>query len=160
MCLYPEVQITRNVETEELLEATTSSHEKSARHPDLDEAAVLYEKVMQGSMSADQVCQSDVITKIGDALQRKTKFLKSSKTVTVWLQYMHMVDILRKYIRAECILATGNCISKLLQKCSLTWPHVDTTTTQNLHGYVCSECLISTISIQMCINIFEKVSMW
>ena len=65
----------RNVETEELLEAITSSHEKSARHPDLDEAAVLYEKVMQGSMSADQVCQSGVITRIGDALQRETKFL-------------------------------------------------------------------------------------
>ena len=65
----------RNVETEELLEATTSSHEKSARHPDLDEAAVLYERVMQGSMSADQVCQSGVITRIGDALQRETKFL-------------------------------------------------------------------------------------
>ena len=64
---YPEVQMTKNVETEELLEATTSSHEKSARHPDLDEAVVLYEKVMQSSMSADQVCQSGVITRIGDA---------------------------------------------------------------------------------------------
>ena len=152
--------MTRNVETEELLEATTSSHKKSARHPDLDEAAVLYEKVMQGSMSADQVCQSGVITRIGDALQRETIFLKSSKTATLWLQYMHMVDILRKYFQAEFILATGNCISKLLQKCSLTWPHVHTTSTQNLHGYICSECLISTMSIQMCINIFEKVSMW
>ena len=40
---YPE---SRKVETEELLEATTSSHEKSDRHPDLDEAAVLYEKEM------------------------------------------------------------------------------------------------------------------
>ena len=159
MCLYPKVQITRNVETEELLEATTSSHEKSARHPDLDEAAVLYEKVMQGSMSADQVCQSDVITK-SVMLFRETKFLRSSKIITLWLQYMHMVDILLKYIGAECILATGNCISKLLQKCSLTWPHVDTTTTQNLRGYVCSECLISTISVQMCINIFEKIFMW
>ena len=146
------------METEELLEATTSSHEKSARHPDLDKAAVLYEKVMQGSMSADQVCQSGVITRICDALQRETKLLKSSKTATLWLQYKHMVDILRKYIQAECIPATGNCISKLLQKCSLTWPHVDTTTTQNLHGYICSECLISTKSIQMCINIFLRRS--
>ena len=75
----------RNVETEEFLEATTSSHEKSARHPDLDEAAVLYEKVMQGSMSADQVCQSGVITRIGDALQRETKSLKSYRTATLWL---------------------------------------------------------------------------
>ncbi|XP_062500813.1 uncharacterized protein LOC134178048 [Corticium candelabrum] len=114
----------RNVEIEEFLEATTSSREKSARHPDLDEAAVLYEKVMQGSMSADQVCQSGVITRIGDVLQRETKSLKSYRTATLWLQYMDMVDILRMYIR-ESILATGNCISKLFQKCSLTWPNVD-----------------------------------
>ena len=60
---------------------------------------------MQGSMSADQVCQSGVITRIGDALQRETKSLKSSRTATLWLQYMDMVDILRKYIRAE---HTGN----------------------------------------------------
>ena len=96
---------TGNVETEEILEATTSSHEKSARHPDLDEAAVLYEKVMQGLMSADQVCQSGVLTRIGDAVQRETESMKSSRTATLWLQYIDMVDILRKYIRAE---RTGN----------------------------------------------------
>ena len=93
------------METEEILEATTLSHEKSARHPDLDEAAVLYEKVMQGLMSADQVCQSGVLTRIGDALQRETESMKSSRTATLWLQYIDMVDILRKYIRTEC---TGN----------------------------------------------------
>ena len=65
----------RKVETEELLVATTSSHEKSDRHPDLDEAAVLCEKVKQGSMSADQVCQSSLITRICDALQRETNCL-------------------------------------------------------------------------------------
>ena len=93
------------METEEILEATTLAHEKSARHPDLDEAAVLYEKVMQGLMSADQVCQSGVLTRIGDALQRETESMKSSRTATLWLQYIGMVDILRKYIRAE---RTGN----------------------------------------------------
>ena len=92
------------METEELLEATTSSHEKSARHPDLDKAAVLYEKAMQGSMSADQVCQSGLITKIDDALQRESKFLQSSRTATLWL-HMDMVDMLCNYMRAEC---TGN----------------------------------------------------
>ena len=147
------------METEELLEATTSSHEKSDRHPDLDEAAVLYEKVMQSSMSADQVCQSGVITRIGDALQRENKFCSHLRllhfgcSTCIWLIYFASISW-------QSVLATGNCISKLLQKCFLTWPHVDTTTTQNLHGYICSECLISTMSIQTCINIFEKVSMW
>ena len=91
-----------DVDTDEVMEATTSSHEKN---PDLDEAAVLYEKLMQNTMSADQVCRADVMTRIDDTLMRVTTSLKSSRTATLWLQYMDMVDILRKYIRAE---RTGN----------------------------------------------------
>ena len=56
-------------------------------------------------MSADQVCQANVITRINDALQRNIKSTTSSRTATLWFQYMDMVDILRKYIRAE---RTGN----------------------------------------------------
>lgn len=91
-------------EAEEFME-TTPLHEETAKNPDLDEAAVLYEKLMQGSMSADQVCQADVMTRIDAALRRETNFLKSSRTATLWMQYMDMVDILRKYIKAE---RTGN----------------------------------------------------
>ena len=83
------------METEEVLQATTSSHEMmTARYPDMDEVPVLYEKLTQRSISADQVRQSDVITKISDALQRETKSLKSPRTATLLLQYMAMVDIL------------------------------------------------------------------
>ena len=67
--------------------------------------ALLYDKLMQGLVSADQVCQDNVMAKINDALQEKKEHLKSSRTATMWLQYMDMVDILRKYIRAE---RTGN----------------------------------------------------
>ncbi len=95
-----------DVETEfEAMEATTSSDEETAINPDLDQAAVLYEKLIQGSMSADQVCQSNVMTRISAALKRETESLESSRTAALWLQYMDMVDILRKYIRAE---RTGN----------------------------------------------------
>ena len=68
-----------NVEKEEFLKATTLSHKKSARHLDLDKAAVLYEKVMQRSMSAYQVCQCGVITRIGDALQKRNQIPKVIK---------------------------------------------------------------------------------
>lgn len=71
----------------------------------MDEAAVLYEKLMQGSMTADQVCQADVMTRIDNSSQRNAKSMKSSRTSTLWLQYMDMIDILRRYIRAE---RTGN----------------------------------------------------
>ena len=79
--------------------------EKTARNADLEEVSVLYENLMQGLMCADQVCQSDVVYRINDALEREGKSLKSSRTATLWLQYIEMVGILRKYIRAE---RTGN----------------------------------------------------
>ena len=89
------------METEELMETAGSADRK----PDLDEAALLYDKLMKGMVSAEQVCQDDVIAKISDALQERKEHLKSSRTAAMWLQYMDMIDILRKYIRAE---RTGN----------------------------------------------------
>ena len=91
-------------ETEQLLEST-QAHEGFAGKIDLDEVALLYDKLMQGLVSADQVCQDNVLAKINDALQDKKEHLKSSRTATLWLHYMDMVDILCKYIRAE---RTGN----------------------------------------------------
>ena len=85
------------METEELMETAGSADGK----PDLDEAALLYDKLMKGMVSAEQVCQDDVIAKINDALQERKKHLKSSRTAAMWLQYMDMIDILRKYIRVE-----------------------------------------------------------
>ena len=72
---------------------------------DLNEAGVLYEKLMQGLVSADQVCCSDAITRIGAALQASKESIKSSRTATLWIQYMDMVDTLSKFIWAE---RTGN----------------------------------------------------
>ena len=45
------------------------------------------------------------IVKINTALKAQKELVKSSRTAMLWLQYMEMVDILRKYIRAE---RTGN----------------------------------------------------
>ena len=85
--------------TENVIQTATSST------TEVDEAAALYEKLVQGSMTADQVCQEYVMTRINDSLQREVNSLKSSRTATLWLQYMDMVSILRKYIQAE---RTGN----------------------------------------------------
>lgn len=56
-------------------------------------------------MSAAQVCQDNVIIKIDDALQTKKESLKSSRVAAMWFQYMDMIDILCKHIRAK---HTGN----------------------------------------------------
>ena len=90
-----------NEEAEEVLDMP----ELYEHSTDLDEAGVLYEKLMQGLMSVDQVCCSDAITRIGAALQASKESIKSSRTATLWMQYMDMVDTLRKFLRAE---HTGN----------------------------------------------------
>ena len=66
---------------------------------------VSYENLMSGSVSVQQVCQADVINRIKKVLVSKIESMKSSRTASLWLQYMDMIDILRKFIRAQ---RTGN----------------------------------------------------
>ena len=58
---------------------------------------------MDGSVSAEEFCQADVLTRINELLRANTDSLKSSRTATLGLHYMEMVDILRKFCRAERI---------------------------------------------------------
>ena len=74
--------------------------------PDLDEARVVYEKMVDGTVTIGDVCESDVLNRIKDRLHKHAVSAKmSSRTGSLWVQYMGMVDFLRKYIRAE---RTGN----------------------------------------------------
>ena len=68
---------------------------------DLDEACTLYMKLMPGEICAEEVCMSDVLKRIKDSLQKHSE----TRTSALWVQYMNIIDILRKYIRGE---RTGN----------------------------------------------------
>ena len=73
---------------------------------DLEKARALYEKLMDGTMFFEETCVSDVLNRFKDRLQTHAESAKmSSRTSALWVQYMNMVDILRKFIRAE---RTGN----------------------------------------------------
>ena len=76
--------------------------------PDLDEARVVYEKLVDGIVSVEYICRSGVLNRIKDRLHKHAESAKmSSRTASRWVQYMGMLYyILRKYIRAE---RTGNC---------------------------------------------------
>ena len=56
-----------------------------------DLAYVLYENLMEETISVDEVCSTDVIQRI---TKEKIDSLKSSRTAALWLQCMNMVDIL------------------------------------------------------------------
>ncbi len=69
---------------------------------DLDKAAALFKNLMQGDVSIEDAVTSDALQRIKEQLTTYTKSLKqSSRTSALWLQYMDMLDILRKYIRSE-----------------------------------------------------------
>ena len=94
-------------EVEETNEAAVSPDDEPTAdgtgNTDLDELAALHKNLMEGSVSAEEFCQADVLTSIKELLRAKTESLKSYRTATLWLQYMEMVDILRKFVRAERI---------------------------------------------------------
>ena len=70
----PGVSEMANNEPEEVME-TMQTYEGSTGKTDLlEEVSVLYEKLMQGSMSAAHVCQDNIMIKIDNALQTKKNF--------------------------------------------------------------------------------------
>ena len=76
-----------NNEIEEVTE-TIQEYEGSTSKTDhglLEEAAVLYKKLMQGSVSAAQVCQDNVMIKMDNVLQSNKELLKSSRTAAMWI---------------------------------------------------------------------------
>jgi len=108
-CL-PETSDGNGNEDPDLAEAAArplhDQHTDLSNNPDFNEACTLYEKLMAGTLSVEEVCKSDVLKRIKDHLQKHAESAKiSSRTSALWVQYMDMLDILRKYIRAE---RTGN----------------------------------------------------
>ena len=96
----PGCTVNEDEEAEDVTETTAPVIEEIARNSDLNEAAILYKKLMQGSVTVDQDCHADVVTRIYDDLQREIKYLKPSRTATIWLLHMDMFHFLRKHIHA------------------------------------------------------------
>ena len=70
-------------------------------HPDVSVARILYDELMEGTRSADDVASDPIPDKISRVLQTLTESLTKDRTAKLWLQYMDMVKILRKFIKAE-----------------------------------------------------------
>ena len=68
---------------------------------ELQEAHALYADLMARKKSAEEVSSTSAISKIKHLLQQQKESLQDKRTAKLWLQYMDMVDILRKSIKAE-----------------------------------------------------------
>ena len=72
---------------------------------ELSEAIHLYETLLNGDTSAEVVYEHTILDKINEKFVGAKKSLIQHRTASLWLQYMEMIDILRKFIKAE---RTGN----------------------------------------------------
>ena len=72
---------------------------------DLKEAASLFDNVMSLDKTIEEVYSADVLCRIRHMIERQNEALKQSRTACLWLQYMDMMDILRRFIKTE---QTGN----------------------------------------------------
>ena len=76
-----------------------------AADQDLTKIEELYKELVKDTTKAKLVGSTEVVQKIAEKLESKRVSMHNQRTVTLWIQYMNMVDTLRTFIRTE---RTGN----------------------------------------------------
>ena len=61
----------------------------------------LYDSLIAKEIPVETACQEEIIDEINAKLVQVTDSLKVSRTSSLWIQYMEMIDILRKSLKAE-----------------------------------------------------------
>ena len=69
--------------------------------PDVQDLADLMNQLLSGEASVHAIEQNHIVSKIQDDVRGEEKKLASAKTASLWLQYMEMIDLLRKFLKAE-----------------------------------------------------------
>ena len=82
-------------------DAMTGLADDGEIHSDVNEARILYDALTEGTRSADDTSTEPILDKITKVLETQKKSMSNDRTAKLWLQYMDMVEILRKFIKAE-----------------------------------------------------------
>ena len=82
-----------------------SSGDKQQLEEELFHAEELYEALTIGEVDIDYVRNDSIISILENKIGRKKDEISKSRTAKLWLQYMAMLDILRRFLKAE---RTGN----------------------------------------------------
>ena len=69
-------------------------------HEDLDAAVCLLERLATGGISAEEAANNDVVSKFNKRLENHKESVSRSRTNSLWFQYLDMVGILKKSIKA------------------------------------------------------------
>jgi len=68
---------------------------------DLCELRDLYDSLMKGEGSTEDILSAPVLDSVRDIMNVARESMKDLRTAQLWLQYMDMVDILRTFLRSE-----------------------------------------------------------
>ena len=72
---------------------------------DLREACQMFDDLLADPSISDEVTFSEALAKVAGKLEEKRNSMSGLRTAQLWLQYLDMVAILKKFIKAE---RTGN----------------------------------------------------
>ena len=78
-----------------------SSDKTPCTNSDLKAAESLYDELMAMTKDAEEVANHEVIARIQDIPDGHVETLAKDPTASLWIQYLDMIRILRKFIRAE-----------------------------------------------------------
>ena len=78
-----------------------SSDKTLCTNSDLKAAESLYDELMPMTKSAEEVANDEAIARIQAIRDGHVETLAKDLTASLWIQYLDMIRILRKFIRAE-----------------------------------------------------------
>ena len=71
---------------------------------------MLYKQIINDSTMPEKVCSSEVLHSIVVKLGNKKNCIQNQHTAVSWMQYMGMVDVLRKVIKSERTANSSGCL--------------------------------------------------
>ena len=98
---YPNDELDEVQAAEVVASVSSGSEESPTLGEDLAAAVQLYDKLLTGEVTVQEVCLSRCLDDIQKKLETQMSQLTVKRTSKLWLQYMQMVDILRLFIKAE-----------------------------------------------------------
>lgn len=69
--------------------------------PDLEVVRDLFDDLLAGTETVDDTCRSEVLARVIERLSKAKKSMQNLRTANLWLQFMKMMEILRKFIKGE-----------------------------------------------------------
>ena len=72
---------------------------------DIKVTRTMLRQLEEGKFTVEEVCSAEVVHRISEKLKHVQSSMKNQRTAVLWTAYMEMVDMLRRFIKAE---RTGN----------------------------------------------------